>query len=106
MLSILGACCCSLGSIVDGTNSFVANVQFFLALEYRLNVSLLGVTLVRNFTFLYFSVHWSACVFYFIARQHGLGADTWIGHDMDLLRRSSPFERWAKFGRSPGTVSV
>lgn len=26
--------------------------QFFLELEYKLNVSLLGVTLVRNFVFL------------------------------------------------------
>lgn len=68
---------------------------FFLDLEYKLNISLLGVTLVRNFVFLYYSVHWSACVFYFIARQHGLGTDTWIGHDMQLLQRSSPFERCA-----------
>ena len=48
----------------------------------------------------YYSIHWSACIFYFIARQHGLGTNTWIGRDMGLLERSSPFERCSFW--SPG----
>jgi Ion channel len=48
----------------------------------------------------YYSIHWSACIFYFIARQHGLGTNTWIGRDMGLLERSSPFERCSRC--SPG----
>lgn len=68
--------------------------ELFLHLEYQRNLSLLAVTLVRNFVFTYYSVHWSACIFYYIARMQGLGGDTWIGHDTTLLIKSTPFERY------------
>ena len=29
--------------------------------------------------YVFYSVHAAACGFYFIARQYGLGDDTWIG---------------------------
>jgi hypothetical protein len=27
----------------------------------------------------FFVVHWAACVFYYIAKQHGFGESSWVG---------------------------
>ena len=42
----------------------------------------------------FFSIHFSACVFYGLARIHGLSARTWAGSDVALLQDATTFERY------------
>ena len=66
--------------------------QFFDIMQYNTHVSLMSLTLTRNFCFAITWSHFSACVFYFIARQYGFGPDeTWIGGSIDGL---NPFEKY------------
>jgi hypothetical protein len=66
--------------------------QLFDILQYNTHVSLFQLTLVRNFCFCFIWSHFSACVFYFIARQHDFDPDnTWIGGSVEGL---NGFERY------------
>jgi hypothetical protein len=54
--------------------------QLFDALQYNTHISLMSLTLTRNFGAALVWTHIAACVMYFIARQHGFEDDeTWIG---------------------------
>jgi hypothetical protein len=53
--------------------------------------SMKNTSLLRRF----YAVHWSACMFYFIARQCGFSKRTWIGADTKLLQESNVWERCA-----------
>jgi len=60
--------------------------QLFDVLRYNPNVSLMMLTLLRNFGFAILWSHFSACIFYFIARQYDFNPDnTWIGASIDGL---------------------
>jgi hypothetical protein len=66
--------------------------QLFDILQYNPHVSLLWLTLIRNLGFALIWSHFSACVFYFIARHFDFNPDeTWIGGSMDGL---NGFERY------------
>ena len=45
--------------------------------------------------YVFFVTHWSACAFYFIARLHHLGQDTWLGRHFDDALRLPLADRWA-----------
>eukprot|EP00884_Botryococcus_braunii_P021334 jgi/Botrbrau1/7885/Bobra.9_2s0059.2 len=51
---------------------------FFRYMEYNLTVNLVVTTVVRNSMITFYSLHWGACIFFFIARQYGLGENTWV----------------------------
>lgn len=68
--------------------------QLFVELESNIGLSLLAVTLIRNFTLVILSNHVAGCLFYFIARQHNLDQDTWLGEDPELLERLNETEKY------------
>lgn len=54
--------------------------ELFDILQYNPHVSLLMLTLLRNFGFAILWTHFAACIFFFIARQSDFDPDTtWIG---------------------------
>jgi len=60
--------------------------QLFEILQYSKKISLLSLTLSRNFSFALVWTHFSACVFYFIARAYDFDADnTWLGGSIEGL---------------------
>jgi len=66
--------------------------SLFAELQYNPNVSLMWLTLIRNFGFAFFWSHLSACIFFFIAREYNFHPDkTWIGGSVDSM---SPLERY------------
>jgi CRP-like cAMP-binding protein len=50
-----------------------------VAAEANLAISLLGSTIVRNLSFVFYLAHWAACGFYFCARMAAFGPATWVG---------------------------
>jgi hypothetical protein len=98
-------CCCS--PFRDSENGCVpAHAQlrmyrlaiFFRALKYNLRVSFAMVTIVRNFVYIAYIVHWAACIFYFIARQEGFSSETWVGQPVGFLDTLNKFERCVRRG--------
>jgi hypothetical protein len=60
--------------------------QLFDILQYNPHVSLLMLTLLRNFGFAILWSHFAACIFYFIARMQDFDSDTtWIGGSIEDL---------------------
>lgn len=54
--------------------------RLFGILQYNTNISLITLTLIRNFGAALVWAHVAACIFYFISRQYSHGADrTWLG---------------------------
>lgn len=66
--------------------------QLFEQLQYNPHVSLMWLTLLRNFGFAILWSHFSACLFFFIAREYGFDADnSWIGSAVDDLDASERY---------------
>lgn len=66
--------------------------QLFDILQYSTRVSLMWLTLTRNFGAALVWTHFAACIFYFISRQDSFDAETtWIGGSISGL---SAFERY------------
>lgn len=66
--------------------------QLFDVLQYNPHISLMWLTLLRNFGFAILWSHFAACIFYFIARQYDFDPDdTWIG---GVVIGLSGFERY------------
>ena len=64
----------------------------FLILQYSTKISLMSLTLVRNFSAALVWTHLGACVMYFIARQYDFDPDnTWLG---SLVEDLTGFERY------------
>uniref|UniRef100_A0A383WLL7 Ion transport domain-containing protein n=1 Tax=Tetradesmus obliquus TaxID=3088 RepID=A0A383WLL7_TETOB len=64
-------------------------------LTYNQTLSLLAVTLARNFALCFFTVHWGACGFWYIARQGGFSPQTWVGANMDWVETGrSSLDKW------------
>lgn len=61
-------------------------------LTYNQTVSLVVVTLVRNFMICFFVVHWAACGFYYIAKQGGFAATSWVGAAGDWIGGATTIE--------------
>ena len=55
----------------------------FEILQYSSKISLMSLTLTRNFTMALVWCHFAACVFYFIARQYHFSSSTWISSDVE-----------------------
>jgi hypothetical protein len=66
--------------------------QLFDALQFNTKVSLMTLTLVRNFGTALVWTHFAACVMYYISRQYDFDPEkTWIGGDWEGL---NTFERY------------
>lgn len=75
--------------------------RLFRHLEFNLAVSFIFTTLLRNFTIAFYLVNWAGCIFWYIARQEGFGADSWVGRyaqQMDMAGNKSTFERYIYSG--------
>ena len=87
----------------------------FLILQYSTKISLMSLTLMRNFSAALVWTHLGACVMYFIARQFDFDPDnTWLG---SLVSELNGFERYCTslywsvvtfttVGVSPGLVGM
>ena len=66
--------------------------QLFDNLQYNSKISLMWLTLIRNFSAALVWTHFAACIMYFIARQFQFDEeDTWIGASLAGL---NPYERY------------
>jgi ankyrin repeat protein/CRP-like cAMP-binding protein len=66
--------------------------QLFDILQYSSKISLMSLTLIRNFSAALVWTHLAACIMYFIARQFQFDAEeTWIGGSLAGL---NPYERY------------
>lgn len=58
----------------------------FEDLQYNTNVSLMWLTLLRNFVVAFLWTHFFACIMYFVSRQYNFNEDTtWIGGSIEGL---------------------
>ncbi|KAG2447079.1 hypothetical protein HYH02_007829 [Chlamydomonas schloesseri] len=61
--------------------------ELFTLLDYRMVLSQGALMILRNYTYVFFTIHWAACVFYHIAHQEGnFGPQTWIGRNSQLFQ--------------------
>lgn len=66
--------------------------QLFDSLQYNSKISLMSLTLIRNFSAALVWTHLAACIMYYIARQFQFDEDnTWIGASLAGL---NPYERY------------
>lgn len=65
--------------------------DLFSRIQYNTKISLLTLTLMRNFTVALVWAHLAACIFYFIARQYDFNDDTWIGGDINDLTETEKY---------------
>ena len=64
----------------------------FDILQYSSKISLVGLTMTRNFCAIFVWTHCNACVLYFIARQYDFDdGNTWLG---GLVHELNPFDRY------------
>lgn len=64
----------------------------FVALNIIWNELIPCISCVLQLCF--FTVHWGACGFYYIAKQSGFTDMTWVGANMDWVGRGSAFDKW------------
>jgi len=65
--------------------------KLFNDLQYNSHISLMGFTLIRNFSVALFVTHFSACIMYLLARLEDFSDDTWLG---PLVFDLNGFERY------------
>jgi hypothetical protein len=65
--------------------------QLFDIVQYNPHISLMMLTLVRNFGFAITWTHFAACIIYFISSQYHFDETTWIGDVHDGMNR---FEKY------------
>jgi hypothetical protein len=41
----------------------------------------------------FFTVHWGACGFFYIAKQSGFTAQSWVGANMDWVGNGTSFDK-------------
>lgn len=68
--------------------------QVFTILEYNMILPQFMLMLVRNNTYVFFSTHWAACLFYLIARQEGYSPDSWVGRNLPRFEGKSPIVKY------------
>ncbi|GFR43530.1 hypothetical protein Agub_g4626 [Astrephomene gubernaculifera] len=69
-------------------------LDLFNMLDYRMLVSQGTLMLLRNYTYVFFTAHWAACIFYHVAQQESnFGPDTWVGRTADAFP-SAVYERY------------
>jgi len=65
--------------------------DFFSILQYNRKISLISLTLIRNFSAALVWTHVWACIMFFIARESSFGQDTWLGYEASEM---SSFENY------------
>eukprot|EP00775_Hariotina_reticulata_P006152 gene6152-6389_t len=71
--------------------------SWVVLLTYRQTLSLLAVTLARNFALCFYVVHWGACGFYYIAKQSGFDESSWVGASLSafpVMGTGSAWDKW------------
>jgi ankyrin repeat protein len=70
--------------------------QMFDILQYSTKISLMTLTLTRNFAVALVWTHFSACIMYFLSRQHSFDEEsTWIGVGVGgVVNNLSAYERY------------
>eukprot|EP00521_Asterionellopsis_glacialis_P012227 CAMPEP_0195307556 /NCGR_PEP_ID=MMETSP0707-20130614/37777_1 /TAXON_ID=33640 /ORGANISM="Asterionellopsis glacialis, Strain CCMP134" /LENGTH=851 /DNA_ID=CAMNT_0040371809 /DNA_START=95 /DNA_END=2653 /DNA_ORIENTATION=+ len=70
----------------------IHRIKKLAMLQYSTKISLIWLTLIRNFSVALVWTHLNACIMYFIARQYSFNeSETWIGFKIDELNN---FERY------------
>ncbi|WIA21138.1 hypothetical protein OEZ85_005449 [Tetradesmus obliquus] len=58
----------------------------FRNMSFNLNLGLLALTLLRNFTLCFYLLHWAACGFWYIALQEGHHEMTWVAQEAATIQ--------------------
>uniref|UniRef100_A0A383VF86 Cyclic nucleotide-binding domain-containing protein n=1 Tax=Tetradesmus obliquus TaxID=3088 RepID=A0A383VF86_TETOB len=58
----------------------------FRNMSFNLNLGLLALTLLRNFTLCFYLLHWAACGFWYIALQEGHHDMTWVAQEAATIQ--------------------
>ncbi|KAF5827675.1 hypothetical protein DUNSADRAFT_262 [Dunaliella salina] len=70
--------------------------EVFATIQHKQILPPVFLTLARNYTYLFYIVHWMACLLFFIARIHNFRENTWFGRDGAQDRLDS-LDAWADY---------
>ncbi|KAF5832406.1 hypothetical protein DUNSADRAFT_11708 [Dunaliella salina] len=70
--------------------------EVFATIQHKHILPPVVLTLARNYTYLFYIVHWFACVLFFIARVDNFSEDTWFGRD-EAQDRVDSLAGWADY---------
>jgi len=69
--------------------------DLFALVEHKMLLSQMSLMLVRNFTYVFYIVHWMACLLYYVARVDGFTENSWLGRE-DAQARVEGQHLWVK----------
>ncbi len=76
--------------------------RLFDYMQYRVAVSFIVTTLLRNALLAFYVVNLGGCIFWYIARQEGFGPGSWVGAQAALvLTGKTTFEHYLYSGVVP-----
>jgi len=55
--------------------------DLFALIEHKMLLSQMSLMLLRNGTFVFYIVHWMACILYYVARVDGFTENSWLGRE-------------------------
>ncbi|KAF5831397.1 cyclic nucleotide-binding-like protein [Dunaliella salina] len=70
--------------------------DLFALIEHKVLLSQFMLMLVRNSTYVFYIVHWLACIMYYVARVDGFSENSWLGRE-DAQARVEGQGLWAKY---------
>eukprot|EP00967_Tisochrysis_lutea_P103118 scaffold155510_cov18-Tisochrysis_lutea.AAC.1 len=69
--------------------------DLFALIEHKVLLSQFMLMLVRNSTYVFYIVHWMACILFYVARVDGFSENTWLGRE-EAQARIEGQGLWAK----------
>lgn len=70
--------------------------DLFALIEHKVLLSQFMLMLVRNSTYVFYIVHWMACILFYVARVDGFSENTWLGRE-EAQARIEGQGLWAKY---------
>ncbi|KAF5826900.1 hypothetical protein DUNSADRAFT_1806 [Dunaliella salina] len=70
--------------------------EVFATIQHKQILPPAFLTLARNYTYLFYIVHWMACILVFVPLIDGFSPDTWFGRD-EALARLAAEDAWADY---------
>ncbi len=67
---------------------------FFAELDYSMALGQGALMLLRNYTYVFYSTHWAACIFFSLARWEHMSSRSWVGRNAAMfegVHRCAPF---------------
>ena len=58
---------------------------FFAELDYSMVLGQGALMLLRNYTYIFYSTHWAACIFYSLARWEHMSSHSWVGRNRAMF---------------------